>query len=606
VSLEGAEGTEDLASVPEGAIVVAPARACSALPPAWFRSRTLIVLGEDLHREKAPFLVLPARPSRVMLERAVGAARRHHEDLQALELAAERLGAERQLRHELLEIGTSLSSEPELDRLLRKILSSARSLVHADAGSLYLLDAPEDGEARLRFLLAQNDSCTAPAPQGLLKVDTRSIAGMVASSGRQLRIDDVAAIPEDAPYSFNRSFDLATGYTTRSVLAVPMTDRRGQLVGVLQLINRKREAGARLETPESFADQVLPFTQRDEELLRALAAQAAVVIENSRLVLEIRRLFEAFVRAVITAIEQRDPPTSGHSARVAIYAVNLARALESDPPPQWSGTSFDQDAIRQLRYAALLHDVGKLGVRESVLTKSAKLYPYQDELVRERFHHARRALQLATVQEFVEHCSKTATPPSGPSLARLEEQLLAVEHELDSGLETIDRANDPTVPAEGLAERLRELAQRHFPGPAGKPMPLLAPRELELLALGRGNLNEEERHEIQSHVVHSTRFLGTLPWPRSLRRVPEIVAHHHEKLDGSGYPAGLQAASIPLEVRILTIADIYDALTSPDRPYRRSIPPELALAILREEAESGALDADLVALFDRSGAWRLS
>ncbi len=606
VSLTGAATTDDLAAVPGGAVVLAPARDCAGLGARWFRSHTVIVLGEAVELDAEPFLILPARPTQAMLDRAVAAARRHAEDLRALHGATERLAAERRLRHELLEIGASLSAEPELDRLLENILGSARTLVHADAGSLYLLEAEENGESRLRFLLAQNESCAAPAPQGSLKVDTTSIAGMVARTGQPLRIEDVGAIPEDAPYSFNRSFDLETGYSTRSVLAVPMTDRRGQLVGVLQLINRKRSPGARLSTPEDFDREVLPFTDRDQELLRALAGQAAVVIENSRLVLEIQQLFEAFVRAAVTAIEQRDPPTSGHSARVAIYAINLALALQRDPPDSLAETVVSPESIRQLRYAALLHDVGKLGVRESVLTKSSKLYPYQDELIRQRFFHARRALQLAAVEEFLDRCATASAPPDDASLSELEEQLMHVEEELDDALEAVLRANDPTFPVDGLRDRLQEITRRYFPGPTGDPEPLLQPRELHLLSLPHGNLDEDERREIESHVVHSTRFLETLPWPRSLEQVPNIVAHHHEKLDGSGYPSGLTAPSIPVEVRILTIADIYDALTSSDRPYRESLSPERALDILREEAARGGLDGDLVSLFERSGAWRLS
>jgi len=606
LSLPTAKAIGRLAEAPEGAIVVAPARACRDLGTRFFRSRTVIVLGEDPPMPGEAFLVLPERPTRAMLDRAVAAARRSAEDVDALRAASERLAAERRLRHELLEIGASLSAEPELNRLLENILGSARALVQADAGSLYLLETAEDGESLLRFLLAQNDSCAPPPPQGSLNIDAGSIAGMVAKTGGPLRIDDVRAIPVEAPYSFNPSFDLATGYSTRSVLAVPMTDRRGQLVGVLQLINRKREPGARLSTPEDFDGQVLPFSGRDQELLRALAAQAAVVIENSRLVLEIQHLFEAFVRAAVTAIEQRDPPTSGHSARVAIYATNLARALASDPPGSFAGVSFPPEAIRQLRYAALLHDVGKLGVRERVLTKSAKLYPYQDEVIRERFHHARRALQLAAAGELLEGLASRSNPPDEASLAELETRLLELERDLDGALESVLRANDPTIPVEGLTERLHEIARRRFPGPEGRPIPLLSSRELHLLNLSHGNLDEEERREIESHVVHSTRFLETLPWPRFLERVPEIVAHHHEKLDGSGYPSGLTAPAIPLEARILAIADIYDALTSSDRPYRESLPPDKALKILQEEAAQGALDAGLVALFERSGAWRLS
>ncbi len=606
VSVTGAAVVEDVSAVPEGAVVIASAGECAGIGASWFCARTVIVLVESPALEGEPFLVLPARPSPAILGRAIAAARRCAHDAAALEAATERLAAERRLRHELLEIGAALSAEPDLDRLLEHILRSARQLVHADAGSLYLLEGAGEHPERLRFLLAQNDSCPAPAAEGSLAVDTTSIAGNVALTGRVLSIPDVEAIPGDAPYSFNRSFDIATGYTTRSVLAVPMADRRGRPVGVLQLINRKRDPSVSLKSREDVERQVVPFTDRDEELLRALASQAAVVIENSRLVLEIQRLFEAFVRAVITAIEQRDPPTSGHSARVAIYSVNLARALERDPPDAWAGITFSADAIRQLRYAALLHDVGKLGVRERVLTKAAKLYPFQDRVIRERFFHARRALQLAAVEELLQAVIPGAPAPDGASLPALEETLHNIEQELEMAFEAVERANDPTVPLDGLRHRLQELARRYFPGPRGEPRPLLEPGELELLSLDRGNLDEDERREIQSHVVHSTRFLRTLPWPRTLERVPEIVALHHEKLDGSGYPGGVGGTSIPLEVRILSIADIYDALTASDRPYRDSLAPERALGILREEAAGGGLDADLVALFERSGAWRLS
>lgn len=605
VTVAGARTAEDLREAPEGAIVIARADQCSGLGSGWFHSRTVILLGSNPRPDAQPFLVLPARPSKDMIERAVAAARRHADDTRALAAATERLAAERRLRHQLLEIGAALSAEPNLDRLLEHILQAARQLVQADAGSLYLFEESGEGDGRLRFLLAQNDSFPAPNAEGSLNVDPTSIAGNVALTGQPLSIPDVNAIPDDAPYSFNQSFDLQTGYTTRSVLAVPMTDRRGQLVGVLQLINRKLDPVARLKSPADVAAQVLPFTDRDQELLRTLASQAAVVIDNSRLVLEIQRLFEAFVRAAVTAIEQRDPPTSGHSARVAVYSVNLARALERDPPRAWSGITFPPDAIRQLRYAALLHDVGKLGVRERVLTKSAKLYPYQDELIRERFHHARRALQLAAAEDVLHGMASGATQDDA-SISTLEDSLRQLEDEFEAACRDVERANDPTTPLDGLHRRLEQLAHRYFPGPRGEPEPLLEPAELRLLTLDRGNLDDEERREIQSHVIHSTRFLQTLPWPRSLERVPQIVALHHEKLDGTGYPDGVSGPSIPVEVRILTIADIFDALTSSDRPYRQSLTVERALEVLRKEAEGGGLDAELVDLFQRSGAWRLS
>lgn len=604
LELAGATVTADLADAGEGSVIVAAASSCLKLDRTWGRDRCLIVLGSSQPSGPEPFAELPADSPPRMIERAVRSAVRCIESGLELKRTAERIEEDRRLRHGLLNIGAALSSEQDLDRLLEHILRSARVLVNADAGSLYFSEDAGTPNARLRFVLAQNDSRPAPHETSFLAADHTSIAGMVAVTRQPLRIDDVDTIPSDAPYTFNRSFDLATGYHTRSVLAVPMTDRQGTLVGVLQLINRKRDAGVRLVSEEAVRAQVIPFTGRDEELLRALAAQAAVAVANSRLVHEIQGLFDAFVHALVTAIEQRDPPTSGHSSRVAASTVALAQALQRDPPPAYASVTFTGDDIRQLRYAALLHDVGKLGVRERVLTKSGKLYPYQDDVIRERFFHAACTYQLGTVEAFLDRLASAGTPPDPHSLTSLHNDLRAIASRMLEDLDTVLAANDPVRPLDGERTRLEALARTTFPGPGGEPRPLLEPQERDLLSLPQGNLDENERREIESHVVYSTRFLETLPWPANLRRIPEIVARHHEKLDGSGYPTGLTAPDIPLEARILSIADIFDALTASDRPYRASIPPERALAMLADEAGRGALDPDLVALFERSGAWR--
>ncbi len=604
ITLPGATTVAGLTGIGEDAVVVAAAGTCRSLDPAWARDRCLIVLGHADGSGPEPFAELPVRPPRHMLERAVASAVACIEHRREGRQMAQRLAEERSLRHELLEIGAALSSERDLGRLLERILRSARTLVNADAGSLYFSTGAGSSRARLRFVLAQNDSRPVPRETTSLAVDHTSIAGMVAATRRPLRIDDVDAIPPDAPYAFNRRIDRSTGYRTHSVLAVPMTDRQGTLIGVLQLINRKRHADARLDGDEVIRREVVPFTGRDEDLLRALAAQAAVAVANSRLVREVEDLFDAFVHALVAAIEQRDPPTSGHSARVAATTVALARAVEQNPPAVDAPTTFNTDEIRQLRYAALLHDVGKLGVRERVLTKRAKLYPYQDDVIRERFLHATCARKLRTVEAFLDRLSHGGHAPNRTALARLDDDLDRIKAEMRDALDTVLAANDPASPPDGRPHRLEALARQSFPGPDGEPRPLLESQEVALLSLREGNLDEAERGEIESHVVYSTRFLETLPWPASLSRVPRIVALHHEKLDGSGYPAGLTAPDIPLEARMLTIADIFDALTASDRPYRASIPPERALSMLDDEARRGALDASLVALFARSGAWR--
>ncbi|MCG6961714.1 MAG: GAF domain-containing protein [Acidobacteria bacterium] len=594
---------ESLTEAPEPAVVVASAPACAGVPVPLDGNRVLVVLGEAPHGLR-PFLSLPAEPSSGHLDSAVAAARVALENAMEVERLRRTLTAHRALERELLEIGTALSAENDLRRLLDRILTSARTLVNADAGSLYLVDQGGGEEPRLRFVLAQNASREMAWSEVTLAIDHSSIAGMVASTANPLRIDDAYTLPEDSPFGFNRSFDEETGYRSRSLLAVPMLTRAGELVGVVQLLNRKRDPEALLRTEDDVERLVLPFTSQDEDLLRALASQAAVALENTRLVEEIQALFESFVRASVTAIEQRDPPTSGHSFRVAGYTIGLAQALEKTPPPSYRGIRFSRDEVRQLRYAALLHDVGKVGVREAVLTKARKLYPYQELLVRERFERARHALKLERTRALIEDLTRRGTTPSAGNLERLSEELLAIDAELDDALEVIDRAGRPNITDREVTRVLEEIGRRQFPGRHGEPVRLLQQEELHFLHLSRGNLDEREREEIQSHVVHSFQFLNTLPWPSHLRRVPEIAALHHEKLNGHGYPSRVSAPDIPVEVRMLTISDIYDALTAGDRPYKRSVDSTRALEILEQEVREGALDAALFRVFVEAQVYR--
>jgi HD-GYP domain-containing protein (c-di-GMP phosphodiesterase class II) len=505
-----------------------------------------------------------------------------------------------ELERELLGIGASLTTERNLRTLLERILTAARRLVRADAGSLYLVETGTHGERRLRFVLAQNDSTPLAWRESVLPLDQSSMAGTAALTGEPVVVEDAYALPADSPFTFNRSFDEQSGYRSRSVLAVSMTTRAGDTVGVLQLINRKRTWDTALSDEETTLEEVIPFTTQDLDLLRSLAAQAAVVLENSRLVEEIQRLFESFVAASVTAIEQRDPPTSGHSFRVAARTLGLAEAVNRTPSGPYGKTRFSAEEMRQLRYAALLHDVGKVGVREAVLTKEARLYPFQERLVRERFLHATRALQLDAAMQLLRR-SLDGESIGPQSLQQLEAEMERIRREMEALLAAVEAANRPTVLPGRLSSALDVIAAQTFHAPDGTPRPLLEPEELRLLKIEKGNLDPAERLEIQSHVVHSQRFLMTLPWPRGLERVPEIAARHHEKLNGTGYPAGLTGKDLPVEVRMLTICDIFDALTAGDRPYKPRLEPESAVEILVDEAREGALDHHLVDLFVEAG-----
>jgi HD-GYP domain-containing protein (c-di-GMP phosphodiesterase class II) len=304
---------------------------------------------------------------------------------------------------------------------------------------------------------------------------------------------------------------------------------------------------------------------------------------------EIERLFEGFVQASVTAIEARDPTTAGHSGRVATFTIGLAQAVERAPPPAWRGVRFEAAALQQLRYAALLHDFGKVGVRENVLTKADKLHPHQLQLLQGRFELARASLENDRLRARL----------AGRAEAEVEERLA----ELDACLEVVLVANRPAVLAEAASARLAELAGRTFTDWRGAAHPLLTGEELQLLSIPRGSLSEAERREIESHVTHTFRFLSQIPWTRALRRVPEIAYGHHEKLDGHGYPRSVAAPAIAVETRMMTIADIFDALTASDRPYKKALPIERALDILADEVKRGQVDASLFAVFVEARPW---
>ncbi len=602
VTAEVAERAERTATIVRpgddvrGNVVVTSPASFLAWGAAPRRDTLWVLVGDAPHPLPfQPFLSLPDDCSPGQLEQAVEAALellRLRERLSEQQRATA-LAREQQL--DLVRVGIALTAERDLDRLLQLILTTGRELVRADAGSLYLIEE-RDGDRRLRFALAQNDSVPPTMVTTTMAITTGSLAGYVATTGEPMTVDDVRRLPPDVPYHFDGSFDLAIGYHTRSVLTAPIATRSGQVIGVLQLINRKVDAGARIVSAESADAVVQPFGQGEVWLIRALAAQAAVAIENTRLVREIESLFEGFVRASVVTIEQRDPATSGHSLRVADYTIALAEALEANPPAAYRDLRFSRDEIVQLRYASLLHDFGKVGVREAVLTKAKKLYPDRMALVHERFRHAARAHEVALLRRFLAALSELGRTPTPEDLANLERSVRQAKSEIDTHLSAVMLANEPAVLASGTVRLVNGLQDATFPGEGGE-LPLLLPEEVRALSVSKGSLDEAERHEIESHVTHSYQFLLTIPWPKRLARVPGIAFGHHEKLNGRGYPNRLAAEQIPPEVRMMTVSDIYDALTIGDRPYKRSVPQDRALAILEEEVRDGFLDADLVKLF---------
>ncbi len=499
---------------------------------------------------------------------------------------------------EFTRIGAALGTERDLKTLLELILTQARRITQSDAGSLYLVEAADSGAPRLRFSLAQTFSKPeAPFVEFTIPMDRSSLAGYTAVTGDPLVIDDAYYLPPDVEYSINRSFDERYGYRSKSMLVIPMKDHRDQRIGVLQLINRKRNFDAVLGTAADVEREVVPYSRRSVELVTALAAQAAVAIENSRLYQEIERLFEGFVRASVQAIEQRDPTTFGHSGRVADYTVSLASVVDRAGAGPYKAVRFTREQVREIRYAGLLHDFGKVGVREQVLVKAKKLYPPDLDLIRQRHAFVRRSLERDFWQrraEFLEEHGRKGYPAFQEKLDEEHRKALA---DLDRFLETVLQSNEPSLLPEQSKHDLSEFARRTYADLAGAPQPLLTPDEVRYLTIPKGSLDEAERLEIESHVTHTFNFLKEIPWTRELKRIPDIAYGHHEKLDGRGYPRKIQGEAIPIQTRMMTISDIFDALTAQDRPYKRAVPAERALDIMKQEVAQGQLDGELYRLF---------
>jgi len=303
------------------------------------------------------------------------------------------------------------------------------------------------------------------------------------------------------------------------------------------------------------------------------------------------------VTAAVTAIESRDPTTSGHSGRVATLTVGLAEAVDRGGEGPYRAVRFTREQMRELRYAGLLHDFGKVGVREQVLVKQKKLYGPAMEIIQHRFAYLFQEADLEFERERTTYLLDHGPQHYADFSARLDERRRARREDLHRFLDAITKANEPTVLPEGSFEALSEIHRQMYVDFEGVERPLLREDELQFLMIRKGNLDDRERREIESHVTHTYRFLEQIPWTRELRDIPRIAFGHHEKLNGRGYPRAIGAADIPVQTRMMTISDIFDALTASDRPYKRAVPTERALDILAMEAKDGMLDRDLLDTF---------
>jgi len=494
------------------------------------------------------------------------------------------LSEDRVLREQvekLNQIGIALTSETNLEKLLGLIVREARRFTGADAGSLYIL---EDG--KLFFRVAQNKTLSRrpDPPPGFkpypLPLSKESIAGYAAITGEILNIEDVYSLAKRVPYTFNPEFDLRNKYLTRSMLVVPMKDRQGEILGVLQLINAMGET----DTP-------LPFPKSAERLVMSLASQAAVAIRNAKLIADIKALFEALIRYSASAIDARSPHTAGHSKRVAAYSRAIALAINEETAGTFADVFFAPEQMEELSYAAWLHDIGKIGVPEQILDKENRLSREAMTAIMTRFELI-KALNAVRIWQDTYIENKDELQGEG-----VREQAEKAEQEIEEDLNFIKKVNQSLFLSDKDLSALQAIASKTYKDLRGDAKPYLADQEVEPLSVRKGNLTDEEYKRIQAHVELTHNIVKNIPFTKTLENVPFFSASHHELLDGTGYPRGLKGDKIPVQPRILAVVDIFDALTAADRPYRRAIPPEKAGEILRAEAKAGRLDKDIVDLF---------
>ncbi len=477
----------------------------------------------------------------------------------------------------LQEISGVLNSSLNPADIRKRAIEAATVVMNAETGSLLLLD---EAAQELYFDVALGEKGEG-IRQICLKVG-QGIAGAVAQSQSPVIINDCYADPR-----FDQAADKKSGFRTRNMVCVPVK-AKDKLLGVLQAINKK--------------DDTL-FTEGDLQDFISLANQVGIAIENANLYEEINRLLEGFINASVLAIESRDPTTSGHSGRVATLSCGLAEVVDRLDSGPYKDVGFNYEQMKEMRYAAILHDFGKVGVREHVLVKAEKLFPGDLAQLKARFDFIKRTYESKALQKKLDILMSGNRAATAELVAQVDEELAKQIAETEGILEFLLACNKPTVLAQGGFERLSDVAKMTYESYQG-PRSYLTPTEAVTLSIPKGSLTNEERLEIESHVTHTYRFLSTIPWSKTLKNIPEIAYGHHEKLDGSGYPRHTPGNVIPVQTRIMTISDIYDALTASDRPYKTAVPTPKALAILEDEVKQGKVDSHLFQVFVESKVYQ--
>ena len=499
---------------------------------------------------------------------------------------AERLGG--QIK-KMSDIGRALSGVYDLNALLEMIVDQARSFTNADAGTLYIVE-----DETLRFQIVQNDSLkicmggktgeTIPFPPVELKES--NVSAFVALKGKSVNIPDVYDT-DLFDFTGPKKFDQSTGYRSKSMLVVPMKNHDNDVIGVLQLLNATNPVN----------NEVIAFSQDYENLSESLASQAAVSITNAKLISNMTELFEAFVKVMATAIDEKSPVTGGHIRRVADLTLTMAEVIHNHDEGAFKDRKFSPDQMYELRIAAYMHDIGKVTSPVEIVEKAKKLQTIFDRIhyIRLRMDYIIQKVKLEGQQKKIELLERKA------DLAEIKKVELKSEkqiQEMEDIRSFINKCNEPGEFLEDeTLDKLKEISLRTYLDNEGQQQPFITEDELLNLSIRRGSITDAERKKMQDHAAVTLKMLKQIPFTKKLKNIPSFAGAHHEFINGKGYPLGLKGDEIPFEGRMMAVTDIAEALTASDRPYKKAMPLETVYKILRSMSGKGELDKEMVELF---------
>ncbi|MDA3917014.1 MAG: HD domain-containing protein [Deltaproteobacteria bacterium] len=497
---------------------------------------------------------------------------------------------------QLTSIGKALGSRKDISELLEIILTIARRFTKADGGTLYLVD---NKNQNLNFHVIHNATLKLKKTGRAINLpgvllynkdntpNLSNVSSYVFHTGQIVNIDNVYKTKK-FQFRGTRKFDAALHYKSQSMIVIPMRNHENDIIGILQLIN----------SIDPFSGKTVSFTLNDQEKASALASHASVLLTQQNLILEMKELFEAFIKAIAVSIDEKSKHTSGHIQRVTELCLMIGRAINEDTTI-YKNTSLDPDQIDELRIAALMHDTGKITTPDHIINKSSRLELFHDriELIKTRWDLFKTNQRLAAAQKKLALLDQTQ---SKKQLARIDDRCNEKIDELEKEFDTLTCINSTKGSLDiALIDQLKKIyAKSDLIN--NKKESYLNDDEFENLSVLKGTLTQQERDIINSHAGLSQKILSKLPWPKKLANIPSIAGAHHEKLDGSGYPLHLKKENLNLQARILAIADIFEALSALDRPYKKPKTLNQTIKVLEQMGQSKLLDSDIIKIFFKS------